>query len=352
MQIDPLLTPQTKRIQDGTRAVARQVTSDILPGLAQTAAASRQTSRRRSTGSGSSSSSTSDWFPQPPVPLPLASMEAAVADLSKVGDRLFNLAQRQFQRGLDEISRDLADPSRIPDRVTKQATELFRETLNVFAETPIDLKEPTYRVVMTTDDYEIRDYDTYRVASTRAASADADQGSTGGSSAVDSWAQDGAAFATLASYVLGGNQESQVLEMTTPVTTTMTGEMRFFLALPDDRDAPQPMDASTSASVEIQTLPPARLAVRKFPGFVTDGEVSRQKQALLTALELDGIELDVRHGQTVPHVIFQYNPPYTVPVLRRNEIAVPVVGPSDQVEAELRNRDTVGTSDEFWSDDA
>jgi SOUL heme-binding protein len=283
------------------------------------------------------------------VPLPLASMEAAVADLSKVGDRLFSLAQRQFQRGLDEISRDLADPSRIPDRVSKQAAELVRETLNVFAETPIDLKEPSYRVVMTTNDYEIRDYDTYRVASTRAS---ADEGSSSGSSsAVDSWAQDGAAFATLASYVLGGNQESQVLEMTTPVTTTMTGEMRFYLAVPDDRDAPMPMDSSTAASaVEIQTLPPARLAVRKFPGFVTDGEVSRQKQALLTALELDGIELDVRHGQTVPHVIFQYNPPYTVPVLRRNEIAVPVVGPSDQVEAELRNRDAVGTSDEFWSD--
>ena len=45
---------------------------------------------------------------------------------------------------------------------------------------------------------------------------------------------------------------------------------------------------------------------------------------LLTALQLDDVALDVPHGQTVGHVIFQYNPPYTLPALRRNQIAVPV----------------------------
>ena len=39
LQIDPLLTPTGKKWQDGTRAVARQVTTDILPQLTRSAAA-------------------------------------------------------------------------------------------------------------------------------------------------------------------------------------------------------------------------------------------------------------------------------------------------------------------------
>ena len=80
----------------------------------------------------------------------------------------------------------------------------------------------------------------------------------------------------------------------------------------------------SSNAVELVDIPPARLAVRKFTGFVTDGEVARQKDVLLQALEMDGVELDVAHGAIVPYVVFQYNPPYTLPMVRRNEIAVPV----------------------------
>ena len=49
--------------------------------------------------------------------------------------------------------------------------------------------------------------------------------------------------------------------------------------------------------------------------------------SVLTSINFDSqyIELDVPHGSTVGHVIFQYNPPYTIPIVRRNEIAVPVV---------------------------
>jgi hypothetical protein len=52
---------------------------------------------------------------------------------------------------------------------------------------------------------------------------------------------------------------------------------------------------------------------------------------------LDSVELDVPHGGTVPHVVFQYNPPYALPVVRRNEIAVAVLDQSKAVEeASLR----------------
>ena len=62
----------------------------------------------------------------------------------------------------------------------------------------------------------------------------------------------------------------------------------------------------------------------KFTGFATEGEVERQKDALMSSLAIDGIEIDVEHGSIVPHVVLQYNPPYTIPILRRNEIGIPV----------------------------
>merc|ERR1712032_1172808 len=77
-------------------------------------------------------------------------------------------------------------------------------------------------------------------------------------------------------------------------------------------------------SVKIQEIPAATLAVAKFTGFVTEGEVARQKDALMTCLSIDGIAIDVPHASVVPHVILQYDPPYTLPILRRNEIAIPV----------------------------
>lgn len=80
-----------------------------------------------------------------------------------------------------------------------------------------------------------------------------------------------------------------------------------------------------AGAVQIVQIPSTRLAVRRFTGFVTEGEVARQKDTLLSQLQLDGVEIDVPHGAVVPHVIFQYNPPYTIPMVRRNEIAVPVV---------------------------
>merc|ERR1711935_787107 len=100
---------------------------------------------------------------------------------------------------------------------------------------------------------------------------------------------------------------------------------------------PQNSDENNSDSmdgVEIVQIPAAVLAIKKFPGFATDGEVARQKDALLQALEMDGIELDVAHGAIVPHVVFQYNPPYTLPMVRLNEIGVPVrnVGKEDDDE--------------------
>lgn len=301
-KIDLLLTPTQKKLQKGTQAVARQLANDILPQMAES---TRQ-------------SSPSKLFP--PV---------APADVQSIGNRLFSVVSNQIQKNLEDLQEDLTDPmNKIPARLEKQRDEVLQEARNVFLEKPVGLEEPNYTVVEENDLYEIRSYEAYSVVST-VASSDIDISALEGMAA-------GSAFNTLASYIFGANDESKVMDMTTPVTTTSSGDMRFYLKADNER-IPRPTtknsgdknietsdDDNNNSGLEIVQIPAALLAIRKFTGFVTDGEVTRQKDGLLQALKMDGIELDVAHGAIVPHVVFQYNPPYTLPMVRRNEIGVPV----------------------------
>lgn len=229
--------------------------------------------------------------------------------------------QNQAKKSLETFQADLADPSRIPQRISKQTSDLETELKNIFLETPEGLVGPKYTVVSKGDGYEIRDYEGYNVASTSMAKV-------GEPYSPNDIAKGGAAFNALAAFLFGGNDEGKVMEMTTPVSTTSAGEMRFYLKGDSITDFPQPLDPEDKYNeqgvVKIVEVPPARLAVAKFTGFVTEGEISRQKDALLSSLALDGLEVDAPHGGKIPYLVFQYNPPYTIPVVRRNEIAIPV----------------------------
>lgn len=230
------------------------------------------------------------------------------------------------------MQEDLQNPvERIPERIRAQSEALVTETKNVFSETPVGLNEPPYTVVTTTDDYEVRQYESYDVATTT-------MGKVGEKVETTDVAATGAAFNTLAAYIFGANEEGVSLEMTTPVTTTSWGEMRFYVKSNGMQQIPSPLvdDATKyeTGSVEICTIPPSRLAVRRFTGFVTEGEVNRQKEALLAALSLDDVELAVAHGEPIIHQIFQYNPPYTIPIVRRNEIAIPVLSEDEDLNLE------------------
>jgi hypothetical protein len=331
------LTPTGKKWQDGTRAVARQLTSDILPALR----------RSSTTGGNGKAFNILSVAPKPP----------RAEDLSKVGSRVFTILSNQFQANLETFQSDVQDPTRIPARFQQQTSSFYQEAANVFSETPSGLKEPTYTTVKVEQDYEIRDYAGYTVATTNMAAAD-------DSYDMDNVGQAGQAFQSLASYLFGANADNQAMDMTTPVQTTMSGEMRFYLDTNDNNlSIPDPLSDDegsnmyeTGNKILIQQIPACRLAVRRFTGFCTAGEIARQKESLLAALQFDEVELDAAHGQTVGHVIFQYNPPYTLPVIRRNEIAVPVAMGEDALNgaswssasdsSSLKNEWTVAESDE------
>ena len=303
------MTPTGKRIQDGTRAVARQLTSDILPGIAAVAAGGKK--------------------PKSPVEVLVEDLPTIVP---KIGSRVLNALSNQAQNSLRELKGDLmaGDPLRSLSRIQEQTAEIAAEAKNVFLETPEGLAGPPYRVISRREGYEIREYDGYTVASTSMSKVDEPY-------SMDDFASGGEAFNALAAYLFGANEEKEVMEMTTPVTTTSSGEMRFYLRERNNKGGLGGVDSfpkpaaendeifNEKGTVKILEIPPATLAVAKFTGFVTEGEVARQKDALLTALAIDGVEIDVPHASVVPYVIFQYNPPYTIPILRRNEIGIPVM---------------------------
>jgi len=307
-KIDSLLSPRGKKLQSASKAVARQITSDILPGIAELASSSASTGK--------------------PPSLP----EQFPTLVPKIGSSIFGAISNQAKKQLEILQGDLADPTRIPERISKQTADFATEAKNIFLETPEGLVGPAFQVVQVCEGYEIRDYEAYTVAESSMANI-------GEPFSMDDVVNGGAAFNALAAYIFGGNEEGLNMEMTTPVTTTSVGEMRFYLKKEGPVNAatfPEPLIPEGSfneqGAVKVVDIPPARLAVATFTGFVTEGEVKRQKDKLLSALTLDGVDIDVPHGAVVPRVVFQYNPPYTIPIVRRNEIAVPVRELQDDVD--------------------
>ena len=143
----------------------------------------------------------------------------------------------------------------------------------------------------------------------------------------------GEGFRRLAGYIFGGNAggsriamtapvaqadagAGQRIEMTAPVAQAPAGagwSIRFFLPA-GVADPPAPRDAR----VRIVTVPAETVAVLRFPGVASDATVAAQRARLLALLAPSG------WAPSGPPVTWFYDPPWTLPPLRRNEVAVPV----------------------------
>lgn len=136
-------------------------------------------------------------------------------------------------------------------------------------------------------------------------------------------------FSRLAGYIFGGNAGASRIAMTAPVSQqgtriAMTApvaqaqgaqgqSIRFFLpsAL---RDPPAPKDAR----VRIVEVPGETVAVYRFTGSIAPDAIAAARARLLAALPA------TRWVPAGEPVTWFYDPPWTIPTLRRNEIAIPV----------------------------
>lgn len=185
-------------------------------------------------------------------------------------------------------------------------------------------EEPPFTVVDSIGDIEIRRYSERAAAEVRLVDAGERTGSQ---------ANQRQAFRILFDYIQGANDGGRKIAMTAPVEQQAGGRriamttpvetvsddgafvMRFFL--PHDLSAgtaPEPTDPR----VEIVELAAQHYAVRRFTGWWTEAGLERRQAALLEALA------NSNWTPAGTPVAWFYDPPWTVPFLRRNEVAVRV----------------------------
>ena len=179
-------------------------------------------------------------------------------------------------------------------------------------------EEPSYTVVDRIGAVEIRRYGP-RLAADTVANGSEEQARSAG-------------FKRLADYIFGNNTATAKIAMTAPVAQAseriaMTApvaqareasgqwRIRFFMPRNYTRETlPRPNDPA----VVIVTVPEETYAVLRFSGSRSGPAVAREQGRLLKAL--DGSKWRVR-GEPVG---WFYDPPWTIPALRRNEVAVQV----------------------------
>ena len=144
-----------------------------------------------------------------------------------------------------------------------------------------------------------------------------------------------AGFRKLAAYIFGGNSTEDSIAMTTPVldtaktseqiamttpvldTTSPNGKHIIAFTLPSKytlENLPKPLDSS----VTFRQVPKTRRAVLSYSWYANETRVETKKELLIKKISMDGI---LAKG---PLISAQYNPPFSVPFLRRNEIMVDI----------------------------
>lgn len=167
-------------------------------------------------------------------------------------------------------------------------------------------EEPHFMVEQDLGCVQIRRYGS-RIAAETTVSADEESARTTG-------------FRRLAGYIFGGNRPQTKIAMTAPVQQAGSSAedwvIRFFMPSGRTLDSlPDPDDES----VRLVRVPEERVAVLRFTGDRSPKAIADRTDELLSRLRDSGYE---PHGHPVTWL---YDPPWTLPFRRRNEIAVPVL---------------------------
>jgi len=176
--------------------------------------------------------------------------------------------------------------------------------ITLFVSSTSAIEEPTYSLVAQWDDpdVEIRDYDARILATTQM-----NEGQNSG-------------FRVLAGYIFGGNEREQEIAMTAPVQRTMPGKKDAEMAFVVPREySMAELPAPDDTRVQFREEPAYRAAVIRFSGWVNDKKAERYWQTLVAFLKEQGIQ------PLGDPTLNQYNPPWTPPFMRRNEIIVAVM---------------------------
>ena len=186
-----------------------------------------------------------------------------------------------------------------------------------------NIETPKYEVLSAKKGYEIRLYPSHIVAEVQVTGTYNESTNKG--------------FRTIADYIFGNNTASgsiamtapvlhekqlasEKISMTAPVLHGKTGETDSYtvaFVMPSSytlENLPKP----NNPDVTVRTVPPKKYAALRFRGYAPEGKVERKMEDLLALLKQDNIT-----PAGSPSVA-EYNPPWTPPFMRHNEILVEV----------------------------
>ena len=119
------------------------------------------------------------------------------------------------------------------------------------------------------------------------------------------------------------SSEPEPVAMTAPVITAegreeQAGKVTMQFLLPSKYARAQEAPRPTDERVVLSEMGERKYGVVRFGGLAGDKVVAEKAEGLKAALEKDG------HAITGPFVLSRYNPPWTLPPLRTNEVMFPV----------------------------
>lgn len=186
------------------------------------------------------------------------------------------------------------------------------------------LEEPEYQVIEQHEEFELRRYDAYIIAEVDVAGGFDSAGNN--------------AFKILAGYIFGDNEVAEKMAMTAPVESrpSASNEKMSMTAPVTSTDAdsqgmttyafvmerkytletlPRPLDDR----IRIRVVPERTMAVRRYSGRWTESKYQEHQQVLLSALASKGMQTS---GSPT---LARYNSPFSLPIMRRNEVMIEVV---------------------------
>jgi hypothetical protein len=130
-------------------------------------------------------------------------------------------------------------------------------------------------------------------------------------------------FRLVAAYIFGSNQEEVKIEMTKPVLQMgQNKDWQIAFIMPQKFDLSE-LPKPKSIEVKLSVLPAADYLVSRFSGRIRQKHLLSHYQNLKAYAKKKGCKIE---GD--PIFAF-YNPPWTLPILRRNEIWLKLTKPCD-----------------------
>ncbi|MEX1366458.1 MAG: heme-binding protein [Nannocystaceae bacterium] len=190
-------------------------------------------------------------------------------------------------------------------------------------------EEPAYEVLSSHDLFEVRLYQPRIVAEVEV-EGNGKQASNAG-------------FRVLADFIFGNNQTrdsiamtapvdrrptSSTIAMTAPVDQRQTDEERWVVAFTmPSKYTMETLPRPVNERVKIREIPPTVYAVMRFSGAPPEAKVQQRMELLAEAVGEQGLTV----AGSAPSYA-RYDPPWTLPMLRRNEIFLELSMP-DKTEA-------------------